>query len=108
MLTAYKQPQILSRIFTDPSGRQFRLTFVIVMIDGELKGRLIDVQPISEPSFVYSQLTGTISDDTLYLPVFNLKNTLPTKYIPAFTPIVSPYIELYFLTSQPTRAPSSL
>lgn len=104
--------QFLSRIFTDLSGQQFRLTFFVTIVAGEPRGHLVSAQPISTSAHL--RLSGSCassssnaSDGQIFcLPVACPKKEIETIYIPAYTPIVSPFTELFFFTSQPTRAPS--
>jgi len=116
MITPYSNSQFLSRIFTDANGRQFRLTFFVSVVNGELKGQLVSAQPVSvsrSVSDVTRQLTGSVSGNSgadasvFCLPIVCSEKKPATEYIPAYVPIVSPYTELYFFTSQPTRAPSA-
>jgi len=110
MLTTHSRSQFISRNFTDLSGRSFRLTFLVAIVDGELKGRLVSAQPLSHSSS--HQLNGRVANtcpasaNAFCLPIFASTQSPETEFIPAYTPIVSPYTELYFFTSQPTRAPS--
>ncbi len=97
MLTPYSQSQFIEKVFTDVNGRQFRMVFLVAIVNGEVKGRLVSVQPIAS-SIKYSGIPC--------LPVSCPKNTTVTEYVAAFTPVVSPYNELLFFVSQPTRAPS--
>lgn len=102
--------QFLSRIFTDASGRQFRLTFFVTIVDGEARGHLVSAQPISTSS--YLRLSGRCASSNpkgqiFCLPIACPKKEIETSYIPAYAPVVSPYFSLEFLiNSQPTRAPS--
>ncbi|MFA6294956.1 MAG: hypothetical protein WC666_00840 [Candidatus Paceibacterota bacterium] len=103
---AEQGPQFVSRIFTDPAGRQFRLTFLVAVVDGEVKGRLVSAEPVSYIAAGANDQVP-ISNDQFCLPIFCDENKPDTKYIPAFAPVVSPYFSLEFLiNSQPTRAPS--
>jgi len=97
MLTPYK-PQFVEKIFTDQMGQQFRLVFLVTIIDGEVKGRLVSAQPIAKS--VAEQPCATCLPVTL-----NIKKG-DTAYIAPSVPVVSPYNELFFFISQPTRAPS--
>lgn len=102
---ALQHGQFLSRIFTDLSGQQFRLTFFVTIVAGEPRGHLVSAQPISTASHL--RLAGSCaSSEGFCLPSACSKNEIETIYTPAYAPIVSPYTELYFFTSQPTRAPS--
>ncbi len=96
--SAEQIPQFVEKIMTDRSGRQFKLTFLVAIVDGQLKGRLVSAQPLAQ-SF---KNTGPV----VFLPISCPKNDTVTEYIAPATPVVSPYNELFFFTSQPTRAPS--
>ncbi len=105
MLTPVSQPQLLERIFTDQFGRQFRMVFIVAVVDGELKGRLVSVRPISASNSL--KLKGAIYSETICFPIECSTKKGETLYVAAFSPVVSPYVSLEFLmTSQPTRAPS--
>lgn len=109
MITPYSNSQFLSRIFTDATGRQFRLTFLVTVVNGELKGRLVSAQPVSVNQTSSLQLTGHVcnSSDAFCLPITFSDKKPATVYSPSFAPVVSPYFSLEFLiNSQPTRAPS--
>lgn len=111
--TALQSGQFLSRIFTDQAGQQFRLTFFVTIVAGEAKGHLVSAQPLRYRSSTSRlALPGSCASSTgstgqiFCLPVACPKKEIETIYIPAYTPIVSPFTELFFFTSQPTRAPS--
>ena len=112
MLTPYSKSQFLSRIFTDATGRQFRLTFLVAVVNGELRGHLVSAQPVSSRTTanVCRQLTGQVSSAEVgpryCLPIVCSDHKPATEYVSAYAPVISPYMELYFFTSQPTRAPS--
>lgn len=103
MITSLNRPQFISRIFTDVSGRQFRLNFFVAVVDGEVRGHLLSVEPISS---TVKLLAGEVVDGSICLPIVCSDTKPVTSYISPFIPVVSPYTELYFFTSQPTRAPS--
>lgn len=105
MLTPYTKPQFISRVFTDTSGRQFRLTFLVTLVNGEVRGQLVSAHQISP---VVARLSGEVSTGSiLCLPIFCGGADPQTAYVPAFAPVASPYFSLEFLiNSQPTRAPS--
>ena len=103
----YSGTQFLSRIFTDASGRQFRLTFLVAVVNGELRGHLVSAQPVSASGLNTLELTGSVSDGSFCLPIICSDKKPDTIYTPAFAPVVSPYFSLEFLiNSQPTRAPA--
>jgi len=104
MLTAYRQQQFIEKILTDSFGRQYRVLFAVSFVDGEIRGRVVSATPLP----IVNRLTGHsyTGSTCVYLPAANSNNKIFAEYRHAFIPIVSPYIELYFFTSQPTRAPS--
>jgi hypothetical protein len=99
-------PQLLERVFTDQFGRSYRMVFMVAVVDGELKGKLVSVHPISAAECL--KLKGTCaSSGTIFLPADISKSEIITEYIPTPAAVASPYISLeYLMTSQPTRAPS--
>lgn len=98
MLTLYQKPQFVERVVTDRNGRCFRLVFLVASINGELKARLVSAIPLGGSFKCASEVPC--------LPVAASEPANDTPYLPASTPVVSPYLELLFFVSQPTRAPS--
>jgi hypothetical protein len=101
-------PQLIERVFTDQHGRQFKMVFLVAIVEGELKGKLVSVEPISASTL---RLNGSCTESSgiIYLPVECTQKCVETAYIPSPAAVVSPYISLDFLmTSQPTRAPSCI
>ena len=107
MLTPYKQPnqalqihqggRFVEKIFTDQNGQQFKLVFFVALVNGEVKGTLVSARPCGN---------NVCSTETVFLPISIPKVEADTEYIPAYVPVISPFNELFFFTSQPTRAPS--
>jgi len=96
--------QFISRVFTDYSGRSFRLTFLVTVVNGEVRGRLVSAQPLSSS---LARLPGAVCDGSFCLPISLSTKTPDTIYVPSFAPVVTPYFSLEFLiNSQPTRAPA--
>ena len=104
-VSAASTPQLIERIFTDKCGRQFKMIFLVAVVDGEIKGKLVSVQPLSQSTL---KLKGnSVTSDIICLPIVCSDKKGDTIYASSFTPVVSPYVSLEFLmTSQPTRAPS--
>ena len=108
MLTAYKPEnrslqtyqggRFIEKIFTDQAGQQFKVVFFVTLVNGELKGSIVSASPLPKNSFA--------TQDVVCLPISIPKNIPVTEYIPAYVPVVSPFTELFFFTSQPTRAPN--
>lgn len=101
--------QFMSRIFTDVNGRQFRLTFLVAVVNGELRGHLISAEPLPSSSPIEISL-GSVScavNEPFCLPISLAVKQPATEYVASFAPVASPYYSLEFLiNSQPTRAPS--
>ena len=112
MLTPLNNSQFISRIFSDATGRQFRLTFLVAIVNGQVRGHLISAEPVSKSNnqtlITDHQLTGTVSHGGFCLPIICNNKKPATTYVSSLKPIASPYFSLEFLiNSQPTRAPSS-
>jgi hypothetical protein len=106
-------PQFMSRVFCDQSGRQFRLTFLVTIVNGEFKGRLVSAEPLSnrpalagEVSFNSSN-SDAANNEVFCLPIYCPVKVAATEYVHTFAEVVSPYFSVDFLINcQPTRAPS--
>lgn len=104
MLTPYSQSQFVEKIIADASGRQFRVIFLVALVNGEIRGRIVSVQPISQNIL---SLEGAVSDGSFTLPSWTHNEVIETPYFRAPAPFVSPYFDIEtILNSQPTRAPS--
>lgn len=102
--TVVDAPKIVSQIFTDQAGRQFRLTFLVAIVDGSLKGRLISAEPLG----TYLKLEGNTVCDSTCLPILCPNVIHNTAYVRTYAPVKSPYFSVEFLiNTQPTRAPST-
>src|SRR3989344_5365523 len=110
MLISYSvQPHIYEKVVRAKNGRLARVRFVITDIDGQIRGRVLSVVPVSElPSRVtiYRNKTETSFYNQRVL-------NAPTKKTERFFQracdglITSPYFSsLDFFVSQMTRAPS--
>lgn len=111
MLTPLNNSQFISRIFSDATGRQFRLTFLVAIVNGEVRGHLVSAEPVSSSNnqtlITNYQLTGAVSDGSFCLPIICNNKKPATTYVSSLKPITTPYFSLEFLiNSQPTRAPS--
>ena len=103
MLTPYLKSQFVEKILTDRHGRQFRCLFLVALVDGEVKGRLISAELLKPTSY---QLQATSSK--LYLPILKKKPVI--SQFEFLLPITSSFVpkDFSFVTSQMTRAPSRL
>lgn len=107
MLTPYSQPSFVSKIVADAFGRQFRLTFLVALVNGELKGRLVSAEPLSQSVARLSGTVSEVSNGMFCLPIAVTDKKPATEYAFDFTSLVSPYFSVEFLIkTQPTRAPS--
>lgn len=103
MLTPYLKSQFIEKILTDRYGRQFRCLFLVALVDGEIKGKLVYIQQI------YRHLTSvnSVNPIKLCLPFFGTSKKIFTEHI--WLPIISYFApkDFSFVMSQMTRAPSS-
>ena len=92
---------------TSQTGEQYRVVFLVELIGGEAKARVISAEIITElaPAGKGGSQKRSQSEP-LYLPSITASTITDTVYIFDFTPVVSPFTSLLFYTSQPTRAPS--
>lgn len=105
MLTPYSQSSFVEKVLTDCQGRQFKALFFVALVDGEIRGRLISIQPL--PKQVLA-LPGAVSDGTICLPAWTANEEIATPYFSFTAPCISPYFDTdILLTAQPTRAPSA-
>ncbi len=95
MLTPYSEPQFVEKTITSHTGEQFRVVFLVAIVNGEVRARVISAVSM-----------GSARAHTLSLPVPFIPSPSVISYAPAFAPKVSPYFTLEFFISQPTRAPS--
>lgn len=104
---ALPRGQFITRDYTDATGQQFRLTFFVTMVDGEVRGRLVSAQPTGKSYEIGAmRLEGSCSGSAFCLPSASHKLLPHTSYLLSPALLVSPYTELFFFMSQPTRAPS--
>ncbi len=96
MLTPHLRSQFVTKILTSASGEQFKVVFLVALVNGEVKAQVISAEPVSKAQ----------AAAPLCLPcVKNNEKFVNFKKSPKATP--SPfYNELFFFNSQPTRAPS--
>ncbi len=105
MLTPYLQSRFIEKIVTDAYGRQFRAIFFVSLVDGEVRGRVVSIQPMAQSALA---LEGAVSDGALCLPAWASNEEICTPYFAPVTRVASPYFTLdFFLSSQQTRAPSA-
>lgn len=102
---AQNNSQIVSKIFTDQMGRQFELTFLITIVDGALRGRLLSARPLPCPSL---KIEGEVAAEFMpCLPIICPEAIHDTAYVSTYAPVKSPYYSVEFLlNTQPARAPS--
>lgn len=97
--------KFVERVVTSPNGSQYRVVFLVTLVNGEAKARIFSVELIAE------QISGGLStrpeqSEVLCLPCVSTSIVANTVYISDYAPVVSPFTSLLFFTSQPTRAPS--
>jgi hypothetical protein len=100
MLTVpnFVQKGIFERIVRSRTGTLMRVHFEVYEVNGELKGKVLRVEPILS-------INGSV-EGAKCLTGASAANSAFLEYISPLKSVLSPYIELYFFNSQPTRAPS--
>lgn len=98
-ISHYNQKGIFEKVIRAKNGALMRVHFEVYEIDGNFRGRVISVESIS-------LLAVGVSNSTKCLPAVCLAETKAESIVSTYAPIVSPYLELYFFMSQPTRAPA--
>jgi len=93
MLTPYSRLKFITKILTSATGEQFRVVFLLALVNGEIKAQVVSATPITAP-------------DPICLPAAVAKTLVTFTYSPSSNPVVSPFDSLFFFNSQPTRAPS--
>jgi hypothetical protein len=111
MLTPHLQSRFIEKVLTDRTGRQFRVLFLVSLVNGEVRGQIVSAQPIFEGVRVAS-LPGRVAKATswskLCLPCTKAAAKIIGSKVRSWTRVASPYYSsLEFFMSQPTRAPSS-
>lgn len=108
MLTPYLKSQFVEKVLTDKHGRQFRCLFLVALVSGKIKAKLVAIEPVVkvEPSQSCEGSTFTNYKRCL-LPVFHIPKKIFTERV--WSPIASPFIpkDFSFVMSQMIRAPSS-
>lgn len=90
MLTPYSRSKFITKILTSASGEQFRVVFLVAIVDGQLKAQVVSAERVS----------------IACLPEFKIKSPATFIYKSASNPVVSLFNPLFFFNSQPTRAPA--
>ncbi len=99
MLAPYSPGKYFEKILTNAEGQQFRVLFLVALVNGELKAQIISAEPLTQP-------LATKTQEVACLPVYKEKQSHSYTYTPSFAPILSPLNDFFFFMSQPPRAPS--
>ncbi len=107
MIKPYSQSKFVEKILISGNGERFRVLFLVTLVNGEMKAQIVSAQPIlvSDNRLLISGNIQSDSNNRFALPEGRSRNTILSPSYQQLS-IVSPYIELYFFISQPTRAPS--
>ncbi len=100
--------KFVEKLVTDSFGQQFRAVFLVAIVGGEVKARLVSLQPLPKQTLA---LTGAVAHESgvvLCLPAWTVQAEIETPYRAPVAPCVSPYFDLdILLSTQPTRAPAN-
>lgn len=102
MLTIeHAQSQIIERILRTKTGELAKVSFLVVEYQGKVRARVIAIEPVKS-------LGGETSCPTSsnFLIAGKCAKKFEATLQRVFSEFVSPYFELNFLMSQPTRAPA--
>ena len=99
MLTPSLQSRFVTKILTSASGEQFRVVFLVVLINGEVKAQVISAEPLIKKNIFNDSSVA-------YLPETHKRTLVFFIYISPLKSIFSPFNSLFFFNSQPTRAPA--
>ena len=99
MLTPSLQSRFVTKILTSASGEQFRVLFLVTLINGEVKAQVISAEPLIKKNIFNNSSIA-------YLPEVYKKTLFSFTYISPLKSIFSPFNSLFFFNSQPTRAPA--
>jgi hypothetical protein len=100
MISLYTGSKYIEKVLTSAAGEQFRVTFLVSLIDGQMKAKVVSVAPLS------TEFAGSHKSKTILLPTFAEKVKSYFRYTPSPAPKISYFDSLFFFTSQLTRAPS--
>jgi hypothetical protein len=92
MLTPLSRSQFVTKILTSATGEQFRVVFLVALINGEVKAQVVSATPIAQCIHC--------------LPEAAIKVPVSFTYTPTFIPKILIFDSLEFFMSQPTRAPA--
>lgn len=93
MLTPHLRSQFVTKILTSPSGEQFRVVFLVAVVNGEVKAQVVSATPVKVAANLCLPLQK--NSENFVVSTNSQKETF------------SPYFNsLFFFNSQPTRAPS--
>jgi hypothetical protein len=103
MLTPHLRSQFVTKILTSATGEHFRVVFLVALVNGEVKARMISAEPIAQTGAKSKAQAAT----PLCLPVSKSHENFVTFTRSPKGTSPSPYFNsLFFFNSQPTRAPS--
>lgn len=95
MITPYSQTKFVEKLITSRNGEVFKVVFCVSLVDGQIKATVVSATPVIEKA------------EVSLLPILNKKQVSTfVKEIVLNDLIVSPFFNLEFFMSQPTRAPS--
>lgn len=99
---------IYERLVYDKSGALLRVRFTIsdAKRNGVLQPNIISIEPVVSDVSVSAHAQAASSAPILLSNPKPASAVVPTPRLTFFESIISPYISLDFLMSQPTRAPS--
>ena len=96
MLSPYLRSQFVTKILTSATGEQFRVVFLVALVNGEPKAQVISATPLSQKDGGDVLCLPCVKSDEKFVTFSTTKKATPSPF----------FNELFFFNSQPTRAPS--
>ncbi|MFA6535851.1 MAG: hypothetical protein WC250_00295 [Candidatus Paceibacterota bacterium] len=97
--------QVFERVLRTKTGTLARVKFLVMEFEGKPWVKVLSIEAIE--GGIRNNELGIRRGKILCLPCLKTKEILPEVEKAIDEEIESPFFELFFLTSQPTRAPSS-
>jgi hypothetical protein len=96
MLTPLSRSQFVTKILTSPTGEQFKVVFLVALVNGEVKAQVVSATPVEISQAAAPLCLPCVKSHENFVTFTSAPKAAPSPF----------YNELFFFNSQPTRAPS--
>lgn len=97
MLTPQHRSQFVTKILTSADGREYKVVFLVALVNGEVKAQVISATPVENSTAAEHLCLPLLKNNEKFVTFTNSQKGTSTP---------SYFNELFFFNSQPTRAPS--